>query len=226
MTFDVFGDFETRGYLRNSEGLKDTAEVKRLEHRVFLKNLASAVEYLKRIETITYQDVLHTHKILFQDVYPWAGQDRQATAPEVAVVRGGREDLFVHPRFAQNAVNYALKLGQDRGHMAAHPGEIMGYLAHAHPFLDGNGRALMVVHNELAHRAGINIDWMKTTKNAYLEALTREIDRPGAGELDSYLRPFVGAAVPREEAVATLTVLRGLGGTTPSDSSDIDRECS
>ena len=33
MTFDVFGDFETRGYLRNFWGLKDPAELKELEHR-------------------------------------------------------------------------------------------------------------------------------------------------------------------------------------------------
>src|SRR5437773_1946601 len=138
--FDVFGDFEARGYLRNFAGLKDLNKVKRLEHRIFLKNLPDAMEYLKSVETITYQDVLYTHKILFQDLYPWAGQDRQATAPEVAVVRAGRNDLFVHPRFTEDAVHYALKLGQDRAYMAAHPGEVMGHLAHAHPFLDGNGR--------------------------------------------------------------------------------------
>lgn len=68
--FDVFGDFEARGYLRNFEGLKDLRKVKKLEHRVFLKNLRKAIEYLKDAETITYQDVLHTHKILFQDLYP------------------------------------------------------------------------------------------------------------------------------------------------------------
>jgi cell filamentation protein len=132
--FDVFGDFETRGYLRNSEGLKELSKVKRLEHRVFLKNLPKAIEYLKGIKIIAYQDVLHTHRILFLDLYPWAGQDRQATAPDVAIVRAGRSDLFAHPRFTQDAVQYALKLGQDRAHMAAHPGEVMGHLAHAHRF--------------------------------------------------------------------------------------------
>jgi cell filamentation protein len=50
----------------------------------------------------------------------------------------------------------------------------------------------MVVLNELAHRAGISIDWSRTDKDAYLQALTRELDRPGAGELDNYLKPFVG----------------------------------
>jgi len=182
------------------------------------------MEYLKSVETITYQDVLYTHKVLFQDLYPWAGQDRQATAPEVAIVRAGRNDLFVHPRFTQDAVHYALKLGQDRTYMAAHPGEVMGHLAHAHPFLDGNGRVLMVVHNELAYRAGISIDWIKTSKNAYLEALTREIDRPGIGELDTYLKPFVGPALPRDEAAATLTRLRGLAGAINPDSNDIERK--
>jgi cell filamentation protein len=68
----------------------------------------------------------------------------------------------------------------------------------------------MVVHNELAHRAAISIDWIKTSKNAYLEALTREIDRPGMGELDTYLKPFVGPARPRDEVAEALTRLRGL----------------
>jgi cell filamentation protein len=215
VTFDVFGDFETRGYLRNSEGLKDLNEVKRLEHRVFLKNLDKAVAYLKQAEEITYQHVLETHRILFQDVYPWAGQDRQATAPAIAVGKGDRNDLFAPPRFVQDAVHYALRLGQDPAVMAARPGEVMGYLTHGHPFLEGNGRALMVVHNELAHRAGIGIDWRRTEKDAYLAALTRELERPGKGELDSYLRPFVGRAISHQRSAAALGRLRGLGPELP-----------
>jgi cell filamentation protein len=118
VTFDVFGDFETRGYLRNTEGLKDPAEVKRLEHRVFLKNIGTAIEQLRPVDRITYQDVLDTHRILFQDVYPWAGQDRLTTAPNIEISRGGRGDLFAHPRDLEAAVDYALKLGQDKIHMA------------------------------------------------------------------------------------------------------------
>ena len=62
--------------------------------------------------------------------------------------------------------------------MAAKPGEVMGYFAYGHPFLDGNGRTIMVVHAELAERAGISIDWSATTKIGYLDALTQEIERP------------------------------------------------
>jgi fido (protein-threonine AMPylation protein) len=93
----------------------------------------------------------------------------------------------------------------------------MGYLAHAHPFLDGNGRTIIVVHNELARRAGISIDWKQTDKEAYIEALTRELDRPGKGELDDYLKPFLGKAIPREPATAMLRELRGLGPDRDQD---------
>jgi cell filamentation protein len=94
VSFDVFGDFETRGYLRNSEGLKDPAEVKRLEHRSYRKNIGAAIEHLRHVKQITYQDILDTHKILFQDVYPWAGQDRLTTAPNIGISKGGRDDLL------------------------------------------------------------------------------------------------------------------------------------
>jgi cell filamentation protein len=77
--------------------------------------------------------------------------------------------------------------------MAAKPGEVMGYLAYGHPFLDGNGRTIMVVHSMLAQRAGFSIDWAATGKNDYLTALAKELDLPGKGLLDAYLRPFKSA---------------------------------
>ena len=55
----------------------------------------------------------------------------------------------------------------------------MGYLAYGHPFLDGNGRTIMVIHTELAQRAGISIEWAATSKTEYLTALTQEIETPG-----------------------------------------------
>ena len=67
----------------------------------------------------------------------------------------------------------------------------MGSLAHAHPFLDGNGRTIMIVHMVLAARAGISIDWLQSDKAAWLEALTKEVHLPGDGHLDVYLKPLV-----------------------------------
>src|SRR4051794_21631862 len=111
MIFDPFGDFETRGYLRNTAGLKDPTAIKEFEHRAFRENVHTAVLHLASVERITYTDVLNTHKILFEYIYPWAGQDRLATAPDIAIVKGGRHDLFAHPRRVQGAISYALRLG-------------------------------------------------------------------------------------------------------------------
>ena len=59
-------------------------------------------------------------------------------------------------------------MADEPGSMRERPGEIMGFLAYAHPFLDGNGRTIMVVHTELAQRAGVSIAWDATDKDAYL----------------------------------------------------------
>jgi hypothetical protein len=51
-------------------------------------------------------------KILFEAVYPWAGQDRRVTAPDLAVSKGSV--LFARPEDIQLAVDFALDHGQDK----------------------------------------------------------------------------------------------------------------
>lgn len=214
MTFDPFGDFATLGYLRNLEHEKDLALVRRLEHASFTTGIDDAFAALAKKNPLTYADVLGTHKILFEAFYPWAGQDRATTAPDIAVSRG--DVLFANPKFIRNAVEFALKIGNDPIQMKARPGEVMGYLAHGHPFLDGNGRTIMVVHCVLAHRAGFSIDWAATDKNAYLTALTKELDDPGKGILDAFLKRFMRPAVT--DLSKHIAAAKGLdGGAVDTD---------
>jgi cell filamentation protein len=212
VTFDPFGDFETQGYLRNHEKIKDVDIVRRLEHASFVTGLDEAFARLAKIESLHYDHVLATHRVLFDAVYPWAGQDRTQTAPDIAVSKGSV--LFAHPNEIRPAVDYALKHGRDKAFMAAKPGELMGYLAYGHPFLDGNGRTIMVVHSVLAQRAGFSIDWAKTDKTDYLLALTKELDAPGMGILDSYLKRFMGGAIAYEKLGASVMRAPGLDGTS------------
>ena len=176
MTFDPFGDFETQGYLRNLAKEKDLEIVRRLEHASFITGIDGALERLAKVKRLSCADVLETHRILFDAVYPWAGQDRHTTAPDLAISKGPL--LFAHPGHIQRAVNYALTHGQDTKFMREKPGVVMGYLAYAHPFLDGNGRTIMVVHGVMAQRAGFSIDWAATRKADYLSAPTKELDDP------------------------------------------------
>lgn len=102
-----------------------------------------------------------------------------------------------------------MRKGQDKDHMKEKPGEIMGYLAYGHPFLDGNGRTIMTVHSVLAQRAGFSIDWSATQKDAYLEALTKEIENPPKGHLDAYLKPFMRDPIAYEQLAATIVQAPG-----------------
>lgn len=215
MTFDPFGDFETRGYLRNFASEKDPEIVRRLEYTSFTTGIDAAFDRLAAVQLLSYQDVLDTHRILFEAVYPWAGQDRLQTAPDLAVSKG--PVLFAYPNDIRRAVDFALLHGQDEAFMAAKPGEIMGYLAYGHPFLDGNGRTIMVVHGVLAQRAGFSIDWAATSKSDYLSALTKELDSPGQGHLDTYLRQFVREAVTDDRLAVQITQAPGLDGNAGLD---------
>ena len=128
------------------------------------------------------------------------GLDKTARKPRRILPSARERCCFAHPDDAKPAVEHALRMGQDRKLMADRLGEVMGYLAYGHPFLDGNGRTILAVHVELAERAGISVDWAATDKAAYLTALTRELNNPGKGHLDAYLKPFVGPAIGREPA--------------------------
>jgi cell filamentation protein, protein adenylyltransferase len=88
VTFDPFGDFETKGYLRNTARTKDRDIVRRMEHSAFTTALDGAFADLARRKTLTYDDVLATHKGLFDAVYPWAGGDRLKHAPDLAISKG------------------------------------------------------------------------------------------------------------------------------------------
>jgi len=210
VTFDPFGDFETRGYLRNVARTKDTKIIRQLEHTSFTTGLDAAFTKLAARRKLTYEDVLGTHKILFEAVYPWAGEDRMANAPGIGVSKG--PVLFARPDLIRRSVDYALEKGQDKAFMLARPGEVMGHLAYAHPFLDGNGRTIMVVHSVLAHRAGFSVNWAATDKTDYLNALTEEIENPKANALNTYLKPFITAPVANNGLAAALVAAPGLDG--------------
>lgn len=216
MNFDPFGDFETAGYLRNLQGLKDPAEVKASEHFIFELSIEDALAYLAQKKPLNYAAVLEVHKILFAGFYPWAGQDRHELVPHLAVFKGSAGDphstVFERPELIKRAIDYAFELAANKQAFQGKPGEVMGQLAFAHPFLDGNGRTLLLVFMELCYRAGFAIDWSKTDKDSYLRALSDEIREPSQGHLDNYLLPRVVPITSRDQWPEIISGIRGLDG--------------
>ena len=216
--FDPFKDFDQAGYLRNRYGEKDPQIVRELEHTMFRAGLDEALGHVAKRRTLGYEDFLAVHRILFSAFYPWAGQDRAATAPDMAIRKG--DTLFCHPFDARRAVEEGLRIGQDKAVLRQRPGEVMGLFAYGHPFLDGNGRTMLVLHSELCHRAGFCIEWQRTRKTDYLAALSAEIASPGKGHLDRYLLGFIGMSRDRQLWGGVIDGIQGLNGGSVDDAVD------
>ncbi|MFB3303370.1 Fic family protein [Pseudomonas sp. AMR01] len=216
MSFDPFGDFETAGYLQNALKLKDSVEVKESEHLAFELSLEDALQYLAKKSSIDYNSLLKVHEILFSGFYHWAGKDRKELAPNLAVFKGTQEDprhtAFERPDSIKMSVDYALALASDTSRFRERSGDVMGQLAFAHPFLDGNGRTLLLVFMELCYRAKFAIEWSKTNKDDYLRVLSDEIRDPFKGHLNSYLKPFVVDIANRSEWPEMIGGIKGLDG--------------
>ena len=208
--FDPFGDYALRGYLRNSENEKDLKIIKIAEHELFRAQLPAVLDFLASLKRIEYADFLEVHRILFSALYPWAGQDRKSILPERSISKG--DVYFCHPKDCQRAIEQGLSYAQDKNLMIKNPGFVMGLFAYWHPFLDGNGRTMLLVHSELCFRANFSINWIATGKTAYLAALTREIEDPHAAILDDYLRQFIKEKIPRAQWLESINQLPGLDG--------------
>jgi cell filamentation protein len=71
----------------------------------------------------------------------------------------------------------------------------------------------MTVHSVLAQRAGFSIDWSATKKDAYLDALTKEIENPRKGHLDVFLKPFMRGSIAYEKLATAIVRAPGLDGS-------------
>lgn len=110
--FVPFTDFEQAGYLRNRYGEKDPRIVQELEHQLFRAGRDEAIAHLPACCAVGYEDFLTVHRILFSAFYPWAGQDRATTAPDIAVSKAGT--WFSHPIDARRAVEEGLRTARDK----------------------------------------------------------------------------------------------------------------
>jgi cell filamentation protein len=197
-----FGDYETAGYLRNIYQEKNLRLVGHLETAAFEQEVLSTVRFLRRLPTLRYQHITETHHRLLNALYPWAGQDRSITAPDIAIAKGGYSNLFAHPADCQRAAEYALHHGQDASYLRAHPGEVFGYLAHAHPFLEGNGRTILTIFAELTRRSGFHVEWESIDKAQFLLTLTRESLGPGKAIMDGLVLPYARDGILSAEIAA------------------------
>jgi cell filamentation protein len=154
---DPYRDPET-GVLRNLLGITDPAVLERADADFSALRLAQ----LHRRKLPGDYDLAHLcgfHRLLFGDVYPWAGQLRT-----VAIAKGDpfclpqHIETFAEDMFTRLATAHYLR-GLDRPEFIDGLAELLGDLNALHPFRDGNGRTQRAFCAQLARHAGHQLRW-------------------------------------------------------------------
>ncbi|WP_322747500.1 MULTISPECIES: Fic/DOC family protein [unclassified Frankia] len=115
------------------------------------------------------------HRVLFSDVYPWAG--------EIRVVDIGRPILFAHWRFVADAADDvfarlaadAYLVGLSHGRMVDCVARYLGEVNALHPFREGNGRAQRAFFRQLAAAAGWRLRWDQVSRDENDRASARSL---------------------------------------------------
>ncbi len=130
-------------------------------------------------------DVAHyraLHRHLFQDVYPWAGEDRT-----VQTWKGGNR--FCVPTFIDAQMTRLFATlgsepflpGADVDAFIAAVADFLGDLNHIHPFREGNGRTQLYFVRLLGQRAGHPFRSEAVEPEAFLHAMVESFH----GQMDA-----------------------------------------
>ncbi len=149
--------------IRDSEEL-DEAEVAFSEHRYL--EYSSLVSVLEDFDIGHFR---HLHWVLFQDLYGWAGEDR-----DVDISKGNTR--FCHCFFIERELIRQLeRIPQlrecsDRNAFIRCVADIFCEINIIHPFREGNGRATRFFFEELVFVAGYELNWPEISKEKWIEA--------------------------------------------------------
>lgn len=112
------------------------------------------------------------HRHLFQDVYAWAGRDRQVRTHKGDTTFCFPENIGPEMRrlFDGLARNNHLR-GLDPPSFARAAAKFIGDLNAIHPFREGNGRVQQTFLVLLADQAGHTIDLSRVRRGPYLRAM-------------------------------------------------------
>lgn len=151
------------GILKNIPALDNQKDLEKFESRATTLRLFEVEEFISKNQ-IDFEMWKNIHKILFQDVYDWAGQIRN-----VQMSKGST--IFSHPQFIEKeAGKIFYKLASENFLQNLTHKNFCQRLAHyhtelnaLHPFREGNGRTLKLLLNEVARRNNFYIAWEDET---------------------------------------------------------------
>ena len=152
--------------LDNKLGIKDSSELARQEERISKKKALELFEtgYLDTLQPGTFAALSEIHRVLFEDVYDFAGKIRQ-----VNLAKGNFR--FAPVMYLEAALQNIEKMPQSTYEEIVEKYVEMNV---AHPFREGNGRSTRIWLDLIFKKElGLVVDWSKVDKDDYLLAMER-----------------------------------------------------
>lgn len=162
--------------LKNKLNIRDHSELKQAEEEfVAVKQLVLLQEPIKGRFTMTH--LLHIHRFLFEDVYPFAGHLRREQ-----ISKG--DTLFYPPNMIEQELRRVFREIHERGMLHETKSKVqlqnlscvMAELNIIHPFREGNGRSIRELIRCMALIYGLFINWGNTDRDTLLNAAVASVD--------------------------------------------------
>ncbi|MDR2772618.1 MAG: Fic family protein [Elusimicrobiota bacterium] len=154
--------------MENKLNITNQAELKKVEEKISKQKAKQLFETgeIDRVEVGTFKGLAQIHKVLFEDIYDFAGQIRK-----VNIAKGNF-------RFAPLAYLDAAIANIDKMPQTTFDEIVEKYIEMniAHPFREGNGRS-MRIWLDLMFKKGIRkvIDWSLVSREDYFSAMERSV---------------------------------------------------
>ncbi|MBR1754354.1 Fic family protein [bacterium] len=152
--------------LENKLGIKNSTELAINEEKISKRKAIEIFEngYLNTLAAGTFDSLSQIHKVMFEDIYYFAGQIRT-----VNIAKGNFR--FASAIYLETALKQIDKMPQSNFDEIIEKYIEMNI---AHPFLEGNGRSMRIwLDLILKKEIGKVIDWSKVDKEDYLFAMER-----------------------------------------------------
>jgi len=152
--------------LENKLGITDSAELAREEERISKKKAVELFEsgYLDTLQAGTFKALSEIHRILFEDIYDFAGKIR-----DVNIAKSNFR--FAPVMYLEAALLHIEQMPQSTFDEIIEKYVEMNI---AHPFREGNGRSGRIwLDLMLKKEIGKVIDWSSVDKDDYLLAMQR-----------------------------------------------------
>lgn len=177
--------------LANKLDISDPETLRQAEGRIVsVRDVQLARETLPGEYNLAHLQAFH--RVLFQDVYEWAGKTRT-----VDIIKGNARFCGWH--YVEDEVSALLgRLERDNWFLGLRRPKFIELLAYyygeinaRHPFREGNGRTQRAFLRQLSAAAGWRLDWSALSKEDNITASSNNFHTAGTEHLIRVLEPVV-----------------------------------